>query len=172
MQIHLYRDGTELGKYSLDAITAGLSVGSIVPSDLAWHEGASDWRPLGVTLTSLFRLPASDQVAGVPVGAASRSRFVFRDLLSKYQNHAIGINSKEPKAFAAAELIALHDEFFSIFVRESGLTIHFPYRRIVQVLEAESGVSMGTIFTKEYPVVVEVLHQIVYSGAVGISLPL
>ena len=46
MQIHISRDGQILGPYTLEDIRAYLTEGRILPSDLAWFDGASQWMPL------------------------------------------------------------------------------------------------------------------------------
>ena len=46
MQIHISRNGQQFGPYSLDDVRAQLASGAILPTDLAWKEGAPDWQPL------------------------------------------------------------------------------------------------------------------------------
>ncbi len=43
MQIHVARDGKELGSFYLDEVRAGLTSGKFLPTDFAWTEGQADW---------------------------------------------------------------------------------------------------------------------------------
>lgn len=46
MQIHINRDGQDFGPYTLEQVNQYLEEGSIVPTDMAWHDGMPDWMPL------------------------------------------------------------------------------------------------------------------------------
>ncbi len=46
MEIHIDRGGQRYGPYSLEDARNYLADGSLLPTDLAWHEGMSDWLPL------------------------------------------------------------------------------------------------------------------------------
>jgi len=46
MEVYVHRNGEQLGPYSEDQVRAYLRDGTLHPSDLAWHEGVSDWAPL------------------------------------------------------------------------------------------------------------------------------
>ena len=45
-EIYLTRDGQQYGPYSPEQLKVSLSEGTVNPSDLAWHEGMTDWVPL------------------------------------------------------------------------------------------------------------------------------
>ena len=47
MQIHIQRGEENLGAFSLEEATQQLAEGSLFESDLAWHEGLEEWKPLG-----------------------------------------------------------------------------------------------------------------------------
>lgn len=47
MQIYLARNNIQAGPYSLDELNRMLAGGQVHLSDLAWHEGLSQWQPLG-----------------------------------------------------------------------------------------------------------------------------
>ena len=47
MQYLIARDGQQLGQFSEEEIRSGLFEGRYLPTDVAWTEGMSDWRPLG-----------------------------------------------------------------------------------------------------------------------------
>ncbi|MBU6401120.1 MAG: DUF4339 domain-containing protein [Verrucomicrobia bacterium] len=53
MEFYIYRDGQQLGPYSIEALQDLLRLGSISSNDLAWREGLTDWRPLRVLLADL-----------------------------------------------------------------------------------------------------------------------
>lgn len=46
MQIHIARDGKELGIFSLEEINRQLAAGTLSLSDQAWYEGAAGWAAL------------------------------------------------------------------------------------------------------------------------------
>ncbi|MDP6035515.1 MAG: GYF domain-containing protein, partial [Verrucomicrobiota bacterium] len=46
MQIHVDRSGQRFGPYSLEDVNRYLADGTLLPSDIGWHEGAADWMPL------------------------------------------------------------------------------------------------------------------------------
>jgi hypothetical protein len=60
MQIHIARDGKQLGPFSLEEVNRQLAAGTLSLSDNAWYEGASGWAPLSA-------------VPGVSGGASSSS---------------------------------------------------------------------------------------------------
>ena len=71
MQIHVARDGKELGVYSLEEVNRQLAAGSLRLTDLAWYEGAAGWAPLssvpGVSATSApTAVPVSPTVTPTP----------------------------------------------------------------------------------------------------------
>lgn len=47
MQIHIGRNGQQLGSFPVQEIRDGMAAGRFLSSDLAWHEGLPDWIPLG-----------------------------------------------------------------------------------------------------------------------------
>lgn len=46
-EIYLTRDGQQYGPYSAEQLKASLSDGTVTPGDLAWHDGITDWVPIG-----------------------------------------------------------------------------------------------------------------------------
>jgi hypothetical protein len=46
VQIHVSRDGKQLGIFSLEEINQQLAGGTLMMTDLAWYEGATGWAPL------------------------------------------------------------------------------------------------------------------------------
>jgi hypothetical protein len=45
--IHVARDRTSLGAFPEEEVREGLRSGRLLPTDLGWREGMSDWMPLG-----------------------------------------------------------------------------------------------------------------------------
>ena len=58
MQIHVARDGKELGVFSLEEINRQLAAGTLRLTDLAWYEGAAGWAALS-TVPGVSATPAS-----------------------------------------------------------------------------------------------------------------
>jgi membrane protein YdbS with pleckstrin-like domain len=82
MEFFIHHDGREIGPYSESEVRSRLISGAINSSDLAWHEGASDWAPLSsfAQFTSAPRqipppLPFSDRAGSLtPPSPPSASR--------------------------------------------------------------------------------------------------
>jgi uncharacterized RDD family membrane protein YckC len=47
MQIYLARDNQQAGPYSVEQLNQMLASQQVVLTDLIWHQGMSEWRPLG-----------------------------------------------------------------------------------------------------------------------------
>ena len=54
MEIYISRNGERYGPFSLAEVQADIDAGNIQPTDLAWHEGVTDWSEVwqldGITL--------------------------------------------------------------------------------------------------------------------------
>jgi GYF domain 2 len=82
MQIHVARNGQEVGQYSVEEVNRKLADGTLLPNDLAWYEGAANWGPLsavpGVTIPGAPAAsagpipppPSSPAVSAVPAQPA------------------------------------------------------------------------------------------------------
>ena len=46
MNIHVTRDGQDFGPYEVEDINGYLKLGTLLPTDMAWHEGLPGWIPL------------------------------------------------------------------------------------------------------------------------------
>lgn len=46
MQIHVHHNGEQTGPYPIEEVNRRLAAGSLLHTDLAWHEGLKDWAPL------------------------------------------------------------------------------------------------------------------------------
>ena len=58
MKIHIDRNGERFGPYSIEEINAYLANGTLLPSDLAWKDGMTNWLPV-------------QQISGVVVATGS-----------------------------------------------------------------------------------------------------
>ncbi|MEN3369748.1 MAG: hypothetical protein V7609_1891 [Verrucomicrobiota bacterium] len=72
MQIHIARDGKQLGPFTLEEVNRQLAAGTLSLSDNAWYEGAAGWAPLssvpGVTSAAATSgAPAAPTPPGGPV---------------------------------------------------------------------------------------------------------
>ena len=70
MDIHISRDGQRFGPYPIEDARQHLAAGQLLATDLAWHEGAPDWIPLG-DLLNQSATPAVPPPPGEPAGAAA-----------------------------------------------------------------------------------------------------
>lgn len=73
MQIHIARDGKQLGPFPLEEINRQLAAGTLSLSDNAWYEGASGWAPLSTVpgVTGGASGSAAAIPAATPPSAAS-----------------------------------------------------------------------------------------------------
>jgi hypothetical protein len=65
MQIHIARDGKQLGPFSLEEINRQIAAGTLSLSDNAWYEGAAGWAPLS-TVPGVTTSTASSSSASIP----------------------------------------------------------------------------------------------------------
>lgn len=74
MQIHVARDGKQLGVFSVEEIRQQLASGTLHLSDLGWYEGAAGWAPLAsvpeVSAPAVPASPASTTSATTTSGSA------------------------------------------------------------------------------------------------------
>lgn len=92
-------------------------------------------------------------------------------LLKQYVGEMVGVNHSDPAKVEPATLVAVNADFFSVQIPD-GLLCHFPLRMVLSVTTGSSGgsVQTGGFFSKrEYQVVIQVYHMVIYTGAVGVS---
>jgi hypothetical protein len=71
MQIHVARDGKQLGIFSLEEINRQLAAGTLNLSDQAWYEGAAGWAALSTVPGVSAAAPASaPQISPAPAAGA------------------------------------------------------------------------------------------------------
>ena len=66
MEIFIHRDGEQYGPYSEDDVRSHLADGALLASDLAWHEGAVEWKPLYSFSIFVSRVDAEVNTQGIP----------------------------------------------------------------------------------------------------------
>ena len=54
MEIHLNRDGQQMGSFTMEQIQQQLASGNVLPTDLAWHEGLPEWVSVQLQVLSLL----------------------------------------------------------------------------------------------------------------------
>lgn len=71
MQLHVQHNGQQSGPHSLEEVRAQLASGALQPTDLAWHEGAADWKPLSAIqdLAGSFPPPLATQTSGLAIAS-------------------------------------------------------------------------------------------------------
>lgn len=69
MQIHIARDGKQLGPFTLEEINRQLAAGTLSVSDNAWYEGAAGWAPLSTIPGVGAATPSAAPAAGASVVA-------------------------------------------------------------------------------------------------------
>ncbi len=92
-------------------------------------------------------------------------------MLEKYVGQTIGVNHSDPAKIEPATLVGVNADCFTVRIAE-GMLCHFPLR---VVLSATTAVADGTIqiggffATREYQIVIQVYHMVIYEGSVGVS---
>ena len=75
--IHVARDGTNLGTFSIEEIREGLRSGRFLPTDMAWEAGMTDWRPLSQVMAGkpgdATPAPGTTEANVVPVSSTGAS---------------------------------------------------------------------------------------------------
>jgi len=66
MQIYLYQNEQQVGPFTVDEIWNRIASGSIVSSDLGWHEGLSEWQTLESFLPATPEPPAPAKPLSTP----------------------------------------------------------------------------------------------------------
>jgi hypothetical protein len=75
--IHVARDGTNIGTFSIEEVREGLRTGRFLPTDMGWEAGMPDWRPLSQVMADkpAAAMPASGATGAnaLPVSPSSSS---------------------------------------------------------------------------------------------------
>ena len=91
----------------------------------------------------------------------------MKKVLEKYLNKEIGINHEKPFRFESAKLVELDEDYFSVIDHRKGYTHYFSYQSIVQIVEHQTGIDVGGLFThkEHHLVVVKVGHLLEFAPA-------
>ena len=80
MNIHVTRDGQDFGPYKVEDINGYLKLGSLLPTDMAWHEGLPSWIPLfqipGVQVPAKTQVRAPQSIRQANPAISNRPRLV------------------------------------------------------------------------------------------------
>src|ERR1700682_911911 len=75
--IHVARDGTNIGTFSIEEVREGLRPGRFLATDMAWEAGMPDWRPLSQVMAAkpAATMPAAGATGtnALPVSPSSSS---------------------------------------------------------------------------------------------------
>jgi hypothetical protein len=121
MQFYIHRNGERSGPFSPLEVRSSLAAGAIQPTDLAWHEGASEWLPLGsipsftadqppATPNTVVRAPELPSISGLAVasmimGIASFLTCGLTAIPAVIMGHiALHDIKKEPARFTGREI--------------------------------------------------------------------
>lgn len=91
----------------------------------------------------------------------------MKALMTKYLGRVVGINLERSLHFDAAELVAAHDQYFSVRSPADGHVHHIVYTNVVQVIEDPDGVEIRHLFTatERFELVIKIGHVVTYVPA-------
>jgi hypothetical protein len=86
-EIHIAREGKQFGPYTLEEVNRNLQQGLLQPTDLAWHEGMTNWAALStlegvVTATGGQRPPPPPAAPGGPPKGAKPDTYLVSAILA------------------------------------------------------------------------------------------
>jgi len=96
MELYLYQNGEQTGPFTKDEISSMILKGELVPQDIIWHEGLSEWQPVNSLLdfpetvapVNVFRIP--DQEVFSKQEVLSKQEVVSEPLEAKPKaNHGL-----------------------------------------------------------------------------------
>ena len=76
MEIHVARNGQQMGPFSIDEVNRQIAAGTLSPTDQGWYEGAAGWAPLStvpgiIAAGSTGTAPSASMPAATPPPAAA-----------------------------------------------------------------------------------------------------
>ena len=91
----------------------------------------------------------------------------MNDVLAKYVGKEVGINLDKSHHLDAAELIAVHADYFTLRSAVDGHLHHVMYSNIMQVIEDPDGVEIRHLFTsnERFQLVIRIGHVVAYTPA-------
>lgn len=92
----------------------------------------------------------------------------YKAVLDRYLLADIGMNLAAPDKLVKVNLLDAQIDHFSVC--HENLISRIPYGQIIRVTEPKLGAVISTgLFAREFQLIVEVFHLVVYKGAVGFS---
>lgn len=143
--IHLARDGTNLGTFSIEEVREGLRTGRFLATDLAWETGMPDWRPLAQFMA------AKDAAAGPvpgPTGAIAVSAGSSGDSSAAGTCSGLPWERREELGFVKAFvdtvvlLLTKPDDAFGMMKREGDLVAPL----IFALIGGSAGMIVASLF--------------------------
>ncbi|MDP7010924.1 MAG: GYF domain-containing protein [Verrucomicrobiota bacterium] len=110
MQVHVDRSGARYGPYNLEEVNDYLASGILLPTDLAWQDGMTGWKPIGQIPGVVMPGGAVTSSPLSPSGAESQGVPIVKEVKSK-KKALISIG-------AGAGLLALLAGIWISFIRE------------------------------------------------------
>lgn len=91
----------------------------------------------------------------------------MHDVLSKYVGKPVGINLEKSHHIDAAELLAVHEDYFTLRSSVDGHLHHVMYSNLMQVIEDPDGVEIRHLFTsnERFALVIRIGHVVAYTPA-------
>lgn len=79
MNVYVAKNQQKHGPYSLEEVQAKLAAGEFAWSDLGWHQGVTDWRPLSQLLPAAPPpfVPGAPAMAQQPSSGLARTSFII-----------------------------------------------------------------------------------------------
>jgi hypothetical protein len=86
----------------------------------------------------------------------------MKALFDRYLQKKIGLNYHTAYHIDEATLVLVADSYFGALGAKDGVTHYYPYSSVIHVMEKESGVEVGGLFTHRHawPFVVKVGHVV------------
>lgn len=92
--IHVAREGAKFGEFTFDQVRDGLASGELRATDLGWHSGMKEWRPLPELVTPA----ATDQSLAVSTEAGTGLPWEHRDEIGFFSSflHTVSLLITRP----------------------------------------------------------------------------
>lgn len=133
MQIYLARNNEQAGPYSLEQVNQMLASGQVVLTDLAWHEGMREWKPLGdLTNGQLVYQPPFSPFQNQTVQSQSEAATTS----SSQQNKSAWANHNQPaRSTVAFQLASVNKRVLAKII--DNLIIVLPFLILTKFLISE-----------------------------------
>jgi hypothetical protein len=151
MNIIICREGQNYGPYSIEQVQEWVADGTLIPAtDLAWHDGMTEWLPLNVVLLQF--VPAVPTITAPQLVSSSTSNPVTRPTLSAETKASPKPKSKVGCIQAFSGCVMLSFIGFVAFIVLGAIASRFGANNISDSFSASKGESFGPFYnikTKE-----------------------